>query len=140
MAIKGNARKTYKTMRGKMVDMDQLEQRNELTPAVGNARVNARGDELGPGGQIIKKREEVVADHYATAGSAAEASGRSAGLVADEPVAEAVEEAVEPVSKTVTRTTKKSATPAEVAAEESALDEEEEWVEDDDGNFVQKGK
>ena len=127
-------------MRGKMVDMDLLQARNELTPAVGNARVNARGDELGPGGQIIKKREEVVADHYATAGSAAEASGRSAGLVADEPVAEAVEEAVEPVSKTVTRTTKKSATPAEVAAEESALDEEEEWVEDDDGNFVQKGK
>ena len=138
--MKQTGRKVYKSMQGKSVDMDLLRQRNELTPAVGNARVNARGDELGPGGQIIKKREEVVADHYATAGSAAEASGRSAGLVADEPVAEAVEEAVEPVSKTVTRTTKKSATPAEVAAEESALDEEEEWVEDDDGNFVQKGK
>jgi hypothetical protein len=134
------AKKQHRSMRGKQVDMDLLRKRNELTPAVGNARVNARGDELGPGGQIIKKREEVVADHYATAGSAAEASGRSAGLVADEPVAEAVEEVVEPVSKTVTRTTKKSATPAEVAAEESALDEEEEWVEDEDGNFVQKGK
>jgi hypothetical protein len=24
-------------------------------------RVNARGDELGPGGQIIRKREEIVA-------------------------------------------------------------------------------
>ena len=133
------AKKQHRSMRGKQVDMDLLRKRNELTPAVGNARVNARGDELGPGGQIIKKREEVVADHYATAGSAAEASGRSAGLVADEPVAEAVEEVVEPVSKTVTRTTKKSATPAEVAAEESALDEEEEWVEDEDGNFVAKG-
>ena len=48
--------------------MDLLRKRNELTPAVGNARVNARGDELGPGGQIIKKREDVVAAHYATAG------------------------------------------------------------------------
>ena len=39
--------------------MDTLRQRNELTP-VGNAPVNARGDELGSGGKIIKKRE----DHY----------------------------------------------------------------------------
>ena len=35
---------------------------NELTVAVGNAKVNARGDELGPGGKIIKKREEVLRD------------------------------------------------------------------------------
>ena len=44
--------------------MDLLRKRNELTPAVGNARVNARGDELGPGGKIIRKREEVLADYY----------------------------------------------------------------------------
>ena len=36
--------------------MDMLRQRNELTPAVGNARVNARGDELGAGGQIVRKK------------------------------------------------------------------------------------
>ena len=41
-------------MQGKAIDMDLLRQRNELTPAVGNVRVNARGDELGPGGKIIK--------------------------------------------------------------------------------------
>ena len=33
--------------------MDMLRPKNELTVAVGNAPVNARGDELGPGGQII---------------------------------------------------------------------------------------
>ena len=44
--------------------MDTLRQRNELTPAVGNARVNARGDELGPGGKIIKKREDLLRDYY----------------------------------------------------------------------------
>ena len=43
--------------------MDLLRQRNELTP-VGNVRVNARGDELGPGGKIIRKREEVPRDYY----------------------------------------------------------------------------
>ena len=62
MAVKQSGRKQYKTMQGKAVDMDLLRQRNELTPAVGNARVNARGDELGPGGKIIKKREEVLGD------------------------------------------------------------------------------
>ena len=64
MAVKQSGRKQYKTMQGKMVDMDLLRQRNELTPAVGNARVNARGDELGPGGKIIKKREDVLGEYY----------------------------------------------------------------------------
>ena len=59
MAVRQTGRKQYKSMQGKTIDMDLLRQRNELTPAVGNVRVNARGDELGPGGKIIKKREEV---------------------------------------------------------------------------------
>lgn len=53
----------YRTMQGKQIDMVQLINRNELTVAVGNARVNARGDELGPGGKIIKKREEVLREY-----------------------------------------------------------------------------
>ncbi len=64
MAIKQSGNKVYRTMQGKQIDIDLLRQRNELTPAVGNARVNARGDELGPGGKIIRKREEVLADYY----------------------------------------------------------------------------
>jgi hypothetical protein len=51
-------------MQGKEIDMEKLSLRNELTPAVGNAKVNARGDELGPGGQIIRKREDVLAEYY----------------------------------------------------------------------------
>ena len=64
MVQKSKGAKVYKTMQGKMVDMDMLRKRNELTQAVGNAKVNARGDELGPGGQIIKKREDVVKEYY----------------------------------------------------------------------------
>ena len=64
MAVRQTGQKVYKTMQGKQVDMDLLRKRNELTPAVGNARVNARGDELGPGGKIVKKREEVLEDYY----------------------------------------------------------------------------
>lgn len=56
--------KVYRTMQGKMVDMEKLISQHELMPAIGNVKVNARGDELGPGGTIIKKREQVVAEYY----------------------------------------------------------------------------
>lgn len=55
----------YTSVRGKEVDMEKLSLRNEKTPAVGNVRVNARGDELGPGGKVIRTREQVLADYYA---------------------------------------------------------------------------
>ena len=61
MAMKEQQRSVYRSMNGKEVDMNKLININELTPAVGNMRVNARGDELGPGGQIIRKREEILA-------------------------------------------------------------------------------
>ena len=51
-------------MQGKEVDMEKLIRQHELMPAVGNVRVNARGDELGPGGQIVRKREDIVAEYY----------------------------------------------------------------------------
>jgi hypothetical protein len=56
--------KMYKSMQGKQVDMEKLMSANELMPAIGNVKVNARGDELGPGGKIIKKREDVMAEYY----------------------------------------------------------------------------
>jgi hypothetical protein len=64
MPQKPAPKKVYRTANGKTVDMDLLRQRNELTPAVGNARVNARGDELGPGGKIVRTREQVLQDFY----------------------------------------------------------------------------
>lgn len=96
-------------MQGKPIDMDLLRKRNELTPAVGNARVNARGDELGPGGKIVKKREEVLADYYR-----------------DNP-------------QKVPHKTIKAEPKVEPTAETTASDtSKEEWVEDAEGNFVKK--
>lgn len=57
-------RKVYKTMQGKSIDMESLMARNETMPAIGNVRMNARGDELGPGGVVVRKREDIVNDHY----------------------------------------------------------------------------
>lgn len=57
-------KKVYKTALGKGVDMDQLRLTNENVIAVGNMKVNARGDELGPGGEVLKSRNEVMNDYY----------------------------------------------------------------------------
>lgn len=56
--------KVYRSMQGKEVDMEKLTIRNELTPAVGNMKVNARGDEIGQGGKIVRTREQILEDYY----------------------------------------------------------------------------
>jgi hypothetical protein len=58
--------KTYTSLRGKDVDMEKLNLQNELLPAVGNMKVNARGDELGPGGKVVKTREQILQDYYSS--------------------------------------------------------------------------
>jgi len=57
----------YKSMQGKLVDIAKLAKQNELTPAVSNVKINARGDVLGTGGQILQRREEVVSSYYENA-------------------------------------------------------------------------
>jgi len=56
--------KTIKSMRGKEIDMEKLNLRNETLPAVGNMKVNARGDEIGAGGKVVRTREEILKDYY----------------------------------------------------------------------------
>ena len=51
-------------MQGKEIDMEKLALRNELSVAVGNMKVNARGDELGTGGKIVRTREQILQDYY----------------------------------------------------------------------------
>ena len=125
-------------MRGKMVDMDLLQARNELTPAVGNARVNARGDEIGPGGKIIKKREELMREYYETNNAIAheEMPGRApAPIQADEVVEE------KPKAKKQTRAQAKvEQAPEPTAKEAEEFGDDQEWIEDDNGNFVPKSE
>ncbi len=56
--------KVYTSVRGKEIDMEKLALKNETLPAVGNLKVNARGDELGAGGQIVRTREQILQDYY----------------------------------------------------------------------------
>jgi hypothetical protein len=52
------ARKIHRTAAGRTVDMESLRLANEGTIAIGNMNVNARGDELGPGGRVVKTRSQ----------------------------------------------------------------------------------
>jgi hypothetical protein len=60
------AKNVFRTAQGKPIDMDALRTTNEKTIAVGNMKTNARGDELGPGGVVLRTRNEVVGEYYAT--------------------------------------------------------------------------
>jgi hypothetical protein len=120
---KGNVvKKQHRSMRGKIVDIDLLRKKNELVPAIGNAKVNARGDELGPGGKIVKKREDIVKEYYEknSKGVKDETGGfktiKKEDLVLSEKISE-----------------------IELTEEEKKLlSEDNDWEEDNEGNFVTK--
>jgi hypothetical protein len=57
-------KKVYTTANGKQVNLDALISENEKTIAVGNMKVNARGDKLGPGGKIEQTKEQVMKEYY----------------------------------------------------------------------------
>ena len=56
--------KVYRTARGESVDKTVLLSKNEREPALGNMRVNARGDEIDPDGNIVKSRSEIMQEYY----------------------------------------------------------------------------
>lgn len=56
--------KIYRTAQGREVDIERLKLQNEMVPALGNMKVNARGDQLGTGGKILRTREQIMDEHY----------------------------------------------------------------------------
>ena len=55
---------TYRTASGKYLDINALKIQQEHTIAVGNMKVNARGDQLGAGGKIVRTRDEIMNEFY----------------------------------------------------------------------------
>ena len=85
----------HRTMQGREIDMEKLVNQNELMPAVGNIRVNARGDELGAGGTIVRKREDVVEAYYEGTTAAVNHSKKASPVAAMTPTTKlAAEETV----------------------------------------------
>jgi len=101
MTMKQPQRGVYRSLRGKEVDMTKLINQNELTVAVGNVKVNARGDEIGPGGRIIRKEEDIV-----TAARGQNASGYQQPVI-NEQLQQSVTPPESPSSKTAGPTQQK---------------------------------
>lgn len=132
MAKKHNNRTVHRTMQGKYVDMDLLRQRHELTPAVGNLKVNARGDEIGPGGEIVRTREQVVMDQR----NQPEDKPDESPLSNSELKQNTENQEQKPAEKDLEDTWDDP----EFTEEEKPVGEEIQWVEDEEGNFVKKGE
>jgi outer membrane biosynthesis protein TonB len=47
-----------------MVDIEKLRAANESVQAVGNMNVNAKGDVLGAGGQVVIPKEQIIKKYY----------------------------------------------------------------------------
>jgi len=116
MAKTQKGKTQHRSMRGKIVDMDLLQKKNELTPAIGNARVNARGDVLGAGGKIVKTRDQVVKEFY------------------NNGTKEVIDE-VTGINNAVNSVISKEGL-SELTSSEKELFEDDDWVEDDQGNFI----
>lgn len=67
-------KKVYRTAQGRVVDLGVLEAQNEHVRAVGNMKVNARGDKLDANGNIISTRSQQVNRNLSRATNAAAGS------------------------------------------------------------------
>ena len=76
MVARAPRKRMYRTMQGRMVDIEKLRAANESVQAVGNMNVNARGDMLGPSGKIITPKEQIIKKYYE----------QPKGMVSDTPI------------------------------------------------------
>ena len=127
--------KNYRSNRGVPIDLGKLMSQQEKNIAIGNTKSNARGDQLGRGGRVVKGADEIAREHYNK--NNPRAVKQSTIKVDDTDVKRKIEEAKsnpdpiiddwqEPVQDSV--------------QEETPVVEEDEWVEDADGNFVRKSE
>lgn len=103
MVARAKPKRMYRTMQGRMVDIEKLRTANESVQAVGNMNVNARGDVLGAGGQVVTPKETVIKQYYE----------QPKGMVSDTPTKNRSTQApkVEPI-KTVQKMTPVASKPA----------------------------
>jgi hypothetical protein len=80
-------------MKGKELDIAHFLAVNGHQIALGNASMNARGDIVGRGGKVIRKREEVVQEYYERNPKAAKPMPHAISADVFQTPAEAVESA-----------------------------------------------
>ena len=127
-------------MRGANIDVAKLMLQQEKNIAVGNTRSNARGDQLGRGGRVVKGADEIAREHYNK--NNPRAVKQTSIKLDDADVKRQIEEAKnnpdpimddwkEPEAEQQTEPESE-----EVQVKEEKAEPKEEWVEDEEGNFV----
>jgi len=146
-------------MRGVEIDLAKLMARQEKNITVGNTNSNARGDQLGRGGRIVKSADELAREHYNRNDPKAVVHG---GIKADDepeiqktrvqevekPKDDWVEPTPTPTPAAVPQPKPAEATPEppkptpppKPAPKPAVSQEEDPWVEDKDGNFVRQSE
>ena len=115
MVARAPRKRMYRTMQGRMVDIEKLRAANESVQAVGNMNVNARGDVIGRSGQVITPKETVIRKYYEQPkGMASDTPLRSKTAPAPKPQLKQTDQKMTPVAaKTATKKeVKKSVAPA----------------------------
>ncbi len=93
--------KTYKTAMGKTIDMGSMSVANEKIRAVGNMKVNARGDIIDSNNNIVKTRQQQLAEQYSTQTKKQNRPGTAQKPQAEKPAPEAkVKESPKPAPVT----------------------------------------
>jgi len=119
-------------MRGANIDVAKLMLQQEKNISVGNTRSNARGDQLGRGGRVVKGADEIAREHYNK--NNPRAVKQTSIKLDDADVKRQIEEAKnnpDPITDDW-----KEPESEEVQVEEEKTEPKDEWVEDEDGNFV----
>ena len=123
MVARAPRKRMYRTMQGRMVDIEKLRVANEGVQAVGNMNVNARGDVLGAGGQVVTPKETVIKKYYEQPkGMADDRPARN--IPAPKPQAKAVEtKTVETKAVAPKKVVTPKATPKKTVASKKGIDE-----------------
>ena len=141
--------KQYKSMRGVNIDLAKLMAKADKEIAIGNTRTNARGDQLGRGGRVVKSADEIAREHYNVNNPKAVVKSTikvdntlDAPAKKEEPVKQEVDDWEEPVPTTMSEQEEyANAGITKEEAEKTKKDSTDDpWVEDEDGNFVRKSE
>lgn len=115
----------HRSMRGVSIDLSSIMAGQEKNITVGNTKSNARGDQLGRGGRVVKSAAEIARDHYNQNPPQAvtKTSIKTDDKVSTKTPTPVIEDDwVEPMQ---------DAAPTEASTEAKV-----EWVEDENGDFV----
>ena len=88
-----------RTNKGQVIDMDALIIKGENEVALGNMRVNAKGDKLGDGGKVVQAKEDVAREYYANNPKAVVQSVSIKDAVDKSPVVDEASKIVKPSAK-----------------------------------------